>query len=53
MRNLAEVPKGLPAVFLKIRDYENWCLYELSLKSESLHHREHSLHHKDERLYLF
>jgi hypothetical protein len=52
-RYLAEVPKGLPAVFLKIHDYEDWCLYKLFLKFESLHHTEHSPHHKDERLYLF
>jgi len=48
-----EVPKSLPALFVKIHDYEDWCVYKLSLKFEPLLHREYSLHHKDERLYLF
>lgn len=38
----------IPAAFLKVHDFEDLCLYKLSLKFESLHHREHSLHHKDE-----
>ena len=47
-QNLAKVPTGIPAVFVKIHDFDDCSLHKLSLKSESLYHREHSLHHKDE-----